>query len=174
MTWRTTWRSRWTTQTPSRCQSRASHRQNVGRTCTSCSTSTPSSLIPPASWRKAPQRTVSQVGVCLQQPFIPLFWSSFQTSSRAPVFTLHSYLPYSFYLLYSLCSFLLENFHIFSLPLHRPYLHLHPLFLTCLLLTPCSVDLTFDGLFPFLPFFHSDSRNASFCLLCFIYIKSYL
>lgn len=63
VTWPTTWPSRWTTRTPSRCRSRASRRQSVGRTCTSCSTSTPSSPTPPASWRRAPQRTVCQVGV---------------------------------------------------------------------------------------------------------------
>lgn len=57
VTWRTTWRSRWTTLTPSPCRNRASHQQNAGRTCTSCSISTPSSLIPLGFWRKAPQRT---------------------------------------------------------------------------------------------------------------------
>lgn len=68
VTWRTTWRSRWTTLTPSPCRSRASHQQNAGRTCTNCSISTPSSLIPLGFWRKAPQRTACQVGVSFQQP----------------------------------------------------------------------------------------------------------
>lgn len=63
VTWQITWPSRWMTLTPSQCQSRASHRQNVGRTCTSCSTSTLSSPIPLESWRKAHQRTASQVGL---------------------------------------------------------------------------------------------------------------
>lgn len=66
VTWRTTWQSRWTTLTPSLFQSRASHQQNAGRTCTSCSISTPSSLIPPGFWRKAPQRTACQVRASIQ------------------------------------------------------------------------------------------------------------
>lgn len=75
--WQTTWQSRWMTLTQSPCRSRASRQQNVGKTCTSCSTSTPSSLIPLGFWRKAPQRTACQVVVSFQQsapknpPIIP-------------------------------------------------------------------------------------------------------
>lgn len=61
-TWPTTWPSKWTTRTPSPCRSRASRRRSAGRTCTSCSTSTPSSPIPPGFWRRAPPRTAWQVG----------------------------------------------------------------------------------------------------------------
>lgn len=89
MTWPTTWRSRWMTRTPSQCQSRASHQQNVGRTCTSCSTSTPSSPIPLASWRKAPRRTAFQVE------------KSFQHTSNS-TFQLFS-LTVSFSLCFTLC-----------------------------------------------------------------------
>lgn len=99
MTWRTTWQSRWTTLTPSQCQSKASRRQNVGRTCTSCSTSTPSSPIPLASWRKAPQRTAFQVGISFQQSANALFLSSFQNPAlyfrlHFPLFTSHAVFPH--------------------------------------------------------------------------------
>lgn len=89
MTWQTTWQSRWTTQTPSQCQSRASHQQNVGRTCTSCSTSTPSSRIPLASWRKTPQRTAFQVGISFQQSLSSFFFSFLHTPMHAFSFTSH-------------------------------------------------------------------------------------
>lgn len=88
VTWQTTWRSRWTTLTPSPCRSRASHQQNAGRTCTSCSISTPSSLIPPGFWRKAPQRTACQVRVSFQQPASKTYLSSLR----------HVLLHFQFYL----------------------------------------------------------------------------
>lgn len=101
VTWQTTWRSRWTTLTPSPCRSRASLRRNVGRTCTSCSTSTPSSPIPLGFWRKAPQRTACQVGISFQQP-------ASSSSQTAFLLILHFYLlccppTYIFFLL--LCIF---------------------------------------------------------------------
>lgn len=113
VTWQTTWRSRWTTLTPSLCRSRASHQQNVGRTCTSCSTSTPSSPIPLGFWRKAPQRTACQVGIGFQQP----------ASSSYP--TLIPNILSALFCSFTFCIFYCYAFLISRLPfLH---LHLHPL-----------------------------------------------
>lgn len=125
VTWQTTWRSRWTTLTPSPCRSRASHQQNAGRTCTSCSISTPSSLIPLGFWRKAPQRTACQVGVSSQllNPTCQLqdaFFSVSIFASSVVVLQIPEYLTNNIALYFHLYSYLLDfNFLDFNFQIHN-------------------------------------------------------
>ena len=117
VTWQITWPSRWMTLTPSQCRSRVSHRQNVGRICTSCSTSTLSSPIPLESLRKAHQRIASQVGLsfssqpesnfyCLSHPCI--------SSHRPTTHYFFKILLYFFDFPFALCS-ALQTLHLYSL-----------------------------------------------------------
>lgn len=111
VTWQITWPSRWMTLTPSQCQSRASHRQNVGRTCTSCSTSTLSSPIPLESWRKAHQRTASQVGLSFSsQPASNSYRLSHPCISFLLYLTFNTILPLIISLWYC-CTFLISHLH---------------------------------------------------------------
>lgn len=127
MTWQTTWQSRWTIQTPSQCRSRVSHQQNVGRTCTSCLTSTPSSQIPLASWRKTPQRTAFQVGISFQQSVSQSVSQSFIFVLSLHPFSasLSLYLPYllSHIICTQSCLFLFLSGSIFFFFLAVLYMH---------------------------------------------------
>lgn len=143
MMWQTTWQSRWTTPTPSRCQSRASHQQNVGRTCTSCSTSTPSSQIPPASWRKTPQRTAFQVGTTFQH-----FFTFLLSSHLYACFQLHFPLVLSYFLSHIICT--------------KSCFFSHSYFLSCILTAhrPCSYILLPIVLHSFMSFFFNYVNTA--------------